>query len=80
MMVTFISGMVPPHWKLRDRRRLDLAAGHRGWFWFGLNSCAAPKICTSTRRLVVAFTSAANCSRFIAEWCAGGNWWLIRMV
>ena len=54
MMVTLISGIVPPHWKLRIAAASILPLATAGWFWFGLKSCAAPKFCTSTRPLVAA--------------------------
>ena len=78
--VTFISGIVPPHWKLSMIADSILPPATAAWCWFGLNSCAAPKVCTSTLPPESALTSAANCSRFFAEWCAGGNWWLRRIV
>src|SRR3990172_13371314 len=80
MMLTLISGIVPPHWKFSMMAASILPLATAGWFWLGLNNCAAPKFWTSTRPLVAALTSLANCSRLIAVWCPGGIWWLMRMV
>src|SRR5690606_28600082 len=78
--VTFISGIVPPHWKFSTIAASIWLPATAAWCWFGLKSCAAPNSCTSTFPSLAAATSLANCSRFFAVWCVGGNWWLMRIV